>query len=112
MNNTVEWSGYLFHVCDYEGLWKNVGGIYLFTGLSLWSWKYPLYIGKAKNFHERMSGHEKWALAVALGATHVHALVVDSEFQRMLIEHHLIQAYDPPLNKQLPANPFAWATPY
>jgi len=105
------WLTYEFDVYSYYGSWTDVGGVYMMTGLNSLNQWVPLYAGKADNFRKRMSGHEKWNPAVQLGATHVHAMVVELEFLRNWIEHELIRVYDPPLNKQLPANPYAWKTP-
>lgn len=103
MGNTLQWLSYHFHVCDYYGDWKEVGGVYIFTGFNLltYGWQHPSYIGESGNFRKRMADHEKWNRAVALGATHVHAMVVEQESQRIAIEQELIQAYDPPLNDKL-----------
>ena len=98
----VKWSTYEFEVY-YPGSvkWNNVAGIYIFTGLNekgLWR---PFYIGQAKNFQNRIPGHEGWPSAALLGATHVHALVVPQAANRDSIEAELIAAYQPVLNVQL-----------
>ncbi len=107
MSNTVQWLSYQFHVCDYYGKWREIGGVYIFTGFNLltYGWRLPSYIGESGNLRERMSGHEKWRQAVALGATHVHVMVVEQAFQRIMVEQELIQAYNPPLNDTLPPRP-------
>lgn len=62
---------------------------------------HPKYIGKAKNLRDRLCGHDQWALAVRMGATHVLAMIVPTEIERDRLEALLIAEIDPPLNKQL-----------
>jgi hypothetical protein len=100
MNNKVQWLSYQFDVYLYNGSWNDVGGVYVFTGQNhLFQWV-PLYVGEAGSFRTRMIAHEKWNPAVHLGATHVHAMVMELDLLRKKIEQELIQAYHPPLNVQ------------
>lgn len=97
----VSWSGHQFEVCDKNANWKDVPGIYIFTGLNAAGLWRPFYIGQAASFSDRIPNHETWASAVRLGATHVHAMVVQQAATRDSIETQLIQAYQPTLNVQL-----------
>jgi excinuclease UvrABC nuclease subunit len=101
MNSTVNWSGHLFEVCNKNSNWSNVPGIYIFTGLNAAGKWRPFYIGQAQSLSDRIPNHEQWAAAVRLGATHVHAKVVQQAATRDSIEKELIQAYQPALNVQL-----------
>jgi len=98
----IIWNGYGFKVCDFNGSWNEVGGIYIFTGLNyqqnLWV---PLYIGQADDFRNRIPTHERWGQAVQRGATHVHAMVVPQAARRAAIERELITTFQPALNVQL-----------
>jgi hypothetical protein len=97
MSTTVKWAGHEFHVLLKESAWSDAGGIYIFTGSVDAIWQ-PYYIGKAESFKTRMPTHERWDEAVALGATHVHAMVVPLAADRDAKEKFLIGAFQPPLN--------------
>jgi excinuclease UvrABC nuclease subunit len=96
------WSGYDFLVYDpHNTTWNDVSGIYIFTGLNLQVNRWvALYIGQADSFRNRIPWHEKWSPAVQLGATHVHAMVVEPEASRGEIERYLIGENQPSLNVQ------------
>jgi excinuclease UvrABC nuclease subunit len=95
-------SQYSYGICTFFGNWAKEPGNYAFTHPnSQGSWR-VIYIGEAKNLHERMANHEKWTKAVQLGATHVLAHVNPSgAVARLAEEADLIAAYNPPLNVQL-----------
>lgn len=97
MSNKVQWSSYQLDVCLKDGNWRKVGGIYILAGLTPRGWV-AYYIGKTVDFSARPASHEMWAEAVRLGATHVHAMEVGQESQRVAIEKELIGIYKPPLN--------------
>jgi hypothetical protein len=101
MSNIIKWLSYQFYVHDFEALWKDLGGIYIFAGVNNQHQWVALYIGKTDSFHTRIPSHEQWSLAVRLGATHVHAMVVEDGAQRATIEGELIRVYQPQLNQQL-----------
>ena len=98
----VKWLAYGFTVYDPRNTtWNDVGGIYIFAGITnLYQWR-AFYIGQAKSFRDRLPNHENWNSAVRLGATHVHVMVVPQAASRDLIEAQLIEAYQPTLNVQL-----------
>ena len=79
--------------------WNSSGGLYIFTYSDGKHWQ-PLYIGQAEDFSDRFSDHERWDEAVALGATHVHAVTVEQEAIRDSLEQKLISYQQPPLNIQ------------
>ncbi len=81
-----------------DSTWNEVGGVYIFAGLNAQGLWRPHYIGKAESFSNRLPGHERWEEAVQLGATHVHAMVVQEEATRAAIERELISAWRPSLN--------------
>jgi len=99
--NKVNWLSYGFDVYSPNTTWNDVPGIYIFTGLNaVGRWR-AFYIGQASSFKDRFANHENWAAAVRLGATHVHALVVQQAATRDNIEAELIAACQPSLNVQL-----------
>ena len=101
MDDEVIWITYPFKVCDFGGSWNAVGGVYIFSGIDHQNgWWEPLYVGQTDSFRNRIPFHERWAEAVQLGATHVHATVVPQAAMRAAVERHLIEAYQPPLNIQ------------
>ena len=58
----------------------------------------PVYIGIADNLVDRLTGHERWAEAKQLGATHVMAQVQADRTAREKAEQDLIAHWNPPLN--------------
>ena len=102
MSNTVKWLTYEFVVCNQNGDWNDVGGVYIFCGVdplqNVWKAK---YIGQTGSFKDRIPNHDQWNEAVRLGATHVHAKVVPLQSERDAIEGQLLRAFHPPLNTQL-----------
>lgn len=99
MNGTAIWSNYEFNVYHHGGEWNNVGGIYIFAGLNQQYWT-PYYIGQCGSFLDRIPSHEQWDMAQFLGASHVHAMVVPLEVDRLVIERELIRFFQPALNVQ------------
>lgn len=101
MSDKVSWLSHEFSVNQHGANWNNVGGVYIFAGVTPQNqWK-AYYIGKADSFQSRIPSHERWDEAVRLGATHVHAKAVSQEAARVQVETELIQAYQPSLNTQL-----------
>lgn len=99
--NKVSWLSYQFDVYAANTSWNDVAGIYVFTGLNAdGRWK-AFYIGQTTSFRDRLPSHENWSAAVRLGATHVHARVVQQAAMRDRIEAELVAAYQPVLNVQL-----------
>ena len=102
MNNTASWSSRTFIVYPYESQWSSQAGIYIFAGLNQQTNRWiSYYIGQCDSFQNRIPSHKQWEKAMSLGATHVHAMVVEQEAQRTVIEAELIQMYQPTLNTQL-----------
>ena len=101
MNDRATWLSYEFTICQREGQWNNVAGIYIFAGLNPLGLWVPYYIGQCDSFQSRIPSHELWDKARSLGATHVHAMTVPLAADRDAIEQKLIQACHPPLNTQL-----------
>jgi excinuclease UvrABC nuclease subunit len=97
----ITWLTHEFTVHLHGEQWNNVAGIYIFAGLNRLNQWTPLYIGQAGSFQDRIPSHEQWDKARSLGATHVHAKVVQLQPQRDSIEKQLIQAFQPRLNTQL-----------
>lgn len=95
------WHGYRFTVHDVDVSWRSVGGIYIMASrIDAYTWR-AHYVGQTNDFSTRLLGHERWPAARRAGATHVHAMVVSSEIERLMIEHELIGALQPALNQQL-----------
>ena len=100
--STCDWNGHQFTVYDPDISWNDVGGIYIFAKQNpadKLRW-FAQYIGKTKSFKTRMSDHEEWDAAVLLGATHIHARVVQETTRRKQLEIELIRKFQPPLNDQ------------
>lgn len=100
--NEILWLDCPFQVCIFSGLWRDVGGVYIFSGIDHQNgWWEPLYVGQTDSFRNRIPPHERWEEAVLLGATHVHAMEVPQAALRAQLERELIAGYQPPLNTQL-----------
>jgi len=98
----VKWLDYEFDVYNPGGTtWNDVPGIYIFCGLNSAGRWVAHYIGQAESFKDRIPNHEKWNEAARLGATHVHAMVVQHAAIRGSMEQELIRAFQPTLNVQL-----------
>jgi excinuclease UvrABC nuclease subunit len=93
----VTWLTHEFTVYPWNTTWNVVGGVYIFSYLLENKWR-AVYIGIADSFLNRLSNHDRDQEAKRLGATHVHAMVVQQEATRLLIEKQLIAACQPPLN--------------
>lgn len=93
----VTWLTHEFTVYPWNTTWNDVGGVYIFSYLLSNQWK-AVYIGMADSFLNRLSSHDRDQEAKRLGATHVHAMVVQQEASRLAIEKQLIAACQPPLN--------------
>jgi excinuclease UvrABC nuclease subunit len=98
MNKNVQWLSHYFSVHQHNENWNNVGGIYIFTGLTQQNQWAPLYIGQTDSLSNRIPQHEQWTPAVRLGATHVHVMTVSQQAMRDKIEKELIQNFQPRLN--------------
>lgn len=99
MADTATWLGHEFTVYKIDGIWsKDCGGVYIFCGVNQQNQWVALYVGLCECFCDRLTNHDRWEEAVALGATHVHARAEKLEATRASLEEQLIQAYQPPLN--------------
>ena len=100
---TQRWDSNVFNVYKLNTDWYDVPGVYIFTckaqdkqGRIVWR---ALYVGQTSSFKNRLTdSHEKWHRARQLGLSHIHALVMNDETQRVRLEESLIQAYRPSLN--------------
>ena len=97
MNMSITWGTYEFEVLNMDGMWKDVGGVYIFSGVKDNIWR-AYYIGITDSFQDRHPNHERWEEAKRLGATHVHARGESQAATRESIEKELIGTYQPPLN--------------
>ena len=103
--NTVPWplgngQNLEFTICSLSTMgWPQSPGLYIFTYANGGYWR-PLYIGKTTDFSARIPSHELYAEAVQNGATHIHAMVVQQAENRDRWERMLIEAHQPPMNKQ------------
>ena len=101
MANTVRWlDAFEFMVYPIQGThWNAVPGVYIFAGQQ-WPgghW-YAIYVGQTRSFASRLPGHKREAEALLMGATAIHARVVQLEAERNTMEQLLIDKYQPELN--------------
>lgn len=107
MTESALWTGadgtnYSYKVFNTNVSWNNVPGNYIFAKLTGRGWE-ALYIGEAGDLKTRLvPTHEKWARALRLGMTHVHAHTSNPvKSVRTGEERNLIQRYRPPCNDRL-----------
>jgi hypothetical protein len=72
-------------------------GLYMFVRFANQVWE-PLYVGIADDLRTRLTGHERWAEARALGATHLVVQGLAALAARQKAEQDLIGYWNPPLN--------------
>ena len=102
MVDTVAWGGYDFYVYDpTRTRWRDVGGVYIFAGVNASNVWEPFYIGRTNSLKDRLSDHERWDEARALGATHIHTRVERAASRRKALEEHLLDGFGPPLNERI-----------
>ena len=99
-----DWFGHTFTVLPHDATWHDVPGVYIFAshqqppgGPRQWS---AIYVGATTSFSARIPNHEAWLAARNLGASAVHAMVVQRADQRKAIEEYLIARSQPQLNTQ------------
>ena len=86
--------------------WNEVPGLYIFATLvknrqGARQWR-ALYVGKTQDFSDRLPTHENWPEAAQLGATHIHARVVNQAADRTRLECLIWNKYSPVLNEKSP----------
>lgn len=75
-------------------------GNYMFVRPTPTGWV-PVYIGQTDNLRNRLPTHERWADAVAAGATKIMGHSMEGgEAVRCAEEKDLIQRWNPPCNTQ------------
>ena len=104
--NTCNWplgnGQYLtFNVHSENKDWNKVSGLYIFAYLAANGKWTALYVGQTDDFSSRLPSHERLNEAVRLGATHIHARVVELQSDRDYYEAILIQCLQPEMNEQL-----------
>lgn len=93
---------YTFGVYDISALPSGLSAVYMFCKIENGLYV-PLYIGRAINLPDRLSGHEKKSQAIRLGATYllVHTPpIVGARVDYVTAEKRLIRHYNPVLNTQ------------
>ena len=81
-------------------------GDYLFVRPNGVRWQVA-YVGQAESFRKRFCAHHKWAFAQQVGATEIHAAVVQDATERGGLEHEIYCDLMPPLNEVSPPAPNA-----
>lgn len=98
--NQVLWRNFLFDIYNFDDLWSDRGGVYIFSAFDHQNgWWEVLYVGETGSFRNRIPYHKRWIEAVSLGATHVLATTTPAWWRRW-VERALISEYQPPLNVQ------------
>jgi excinuclease UvrABC nuclease subunit len=87
-----------FTIYDSNQNWNKVAGLYIFSYQTINGTWFPLYVGETDDFSSRLPSHERLNEAIQHGATHIHALTVPLETDRVKWEKALIQHLQPPMN--------------
>lgn len=108
-NPTITWTGksgtpYRFHFYPDGQLFNPVSGVYIFCrAISLVSWE-ALYVGEAQSLKDRLntgiSNHDGYRRAKAAGMTHIAAMVVVGDTERLRVETDLRHGLNPSCNAQ------------
>jgi hypothetical protein len=102
----IDWIGksgrtYRYAFVNMNLPFNNVGGNYAFVKQLENGNFSPFYFGESGDLSQRMPGHEVWARAIRLGATHAMAHATPGGYMdRLAEEQDLIQLWNPPLNTQ------------
>lgn len=109
MANLVNWNGasgtrYTFELHLDGTMFNPVSGVYIFARqVSIGSFE-ALYVGEASSLKQRLndgiSNHDGYARAKRLGATHIAAMVVHGDAERLRVETDLRHGLDPAANRQ------------
>jgi hypothetical protein len=101
--DVIDWPGsfgtkhrFWFVELSLAGLYRQPG-VYIFVRRANPGWL-PVYIGIADDLVDRLTGHDRWAEAQQLGATHLMAQVQIDRTAREKAEQDLIGYWNPPLN--------------
>lgn len=92
---------YTFGVYSIHSSPSATNAIYMFCNIQGGQYV-PLYIGRAEDLNNRLTGHERLAEAIRLGATHllVHTPAYAARVHYLEAERRLIAHYNPVLNVQ------------
>ena len=105
----ITWRGasgqsYIFEAHPVGTQFNSISGVYIFCRqLTSGNWE-ALYVGSTKSFKQRLNtgvkSHEGFARASHLGLTHIAALVVAGDDERLRVETDLRHGLNPPANAQ------------
>lgn len=106
---SVTWRGasgqsYTFETFPDGTSFNEVSGVYIFCRpLASGNWE-PLYVGETQSFKQRLNNcvrsHDGYARSVYFGMSHIGALVVAGDAERLRIETDLRHGLNPPANAQ------------
>ena len=109
MAATTIWKGasghhYTFEIYPVGTLFYNVSGVYIACrGLYPGSFE-ALYVGEAESLHNRLNAgaknHDGLKRAARSGMTHICAMIVNGEAERLRIETDLRHGLNPSCNRQ------------
>jgi hypothetical protein len=108
-NFTITWKGksgssYTFEVGRDGQVFHSVSGVYVFCKpIGLIGWE-ALYVGEAQSLKDRLntgiSNHDGYRRAKAAGMTHIAAMVVVGDTERLRVETDLRHGLNPSCNAQ------------
>lgn len=117
--NSFSWQGncgrwYEFEVVRAQRDWAPEGGVYMFVKpkdqapvnpfgppSDHWGGPIALFIAKTDDFSTTLARHEMWRAAENLGAKEIHLLVIRDAQTRQQVEHDLLEAQSPILNRNM-----------
>lgn len=109
MANTATFTGasrreYEFYVFQDGTDFNDVSGVYVFCRLTIFgSWE-ALYVGEAQSLKQRLNagigGHDGYKRAKSRGMTHIAAIAVSGDAERLRVETDLRHGLNPSCNAQ------------
>lgn len=105
----IKWKGashksYTFTAYPDGQQFNPISGVYIFCkSLPSGNWE-ALYVGETQSFHDRLNigigSHDGYARAKKIGMTHIAAMVVSGDTQRLSVETDLRHGLNPSANAQ------------
>lgn len=100
----VSWPGlngaaHATNLYDVGAIFFEVGGVYIFCKQTAPTSFEPIYVGESDNLWSRitdkLSAHHRWPCALSRGGTHICAMRVNNDAERLRIETELRHSPNP-----------------
>lgn len=92
------WGQYVFTVGSPGTEFCDFPGVFLFAGWNADAGWDPVYVAWTQSLQDSLYEHWLWEKAARCGATHIHAMPVQSESEGRSIANTLIEEFEPWFN--------------